>query len=46
MQNLLNENSLILMEGAIIEPLKRTDTITLHPPLVNTPLIYDKKRKD
>ena len=40
MQQLLSENSLILMEAAIVEPLRRSSDIELHPTLVNAPLIY------
>ncbi len=42
MQELLNSNSLILMEAAIVEPLRRSEDISLHPTLVNAPLIYEK----
>jgi homocysteine S-methyltransferase len=42
MQELLNNNSLILMEAAIVERLRRSADIKLHPTLVNAPLIYEK----
>ena len=42
MQELLNSNSLVLMEAAIVEPLRRSADICLHPTLVNAPLIYEK----
>jgi S-methylmethionine-dependent homocysteine/selenocysteine methylase len=40
MQQLLKNNSLVLMEAAIVEPLRRSADIELHPRLVNAPLIY------
>lgn len=40
MQQLLKNNELILMEGAIVESLRRSEGIELHPVLVNAPLIY------
>lgn len=42
MEQLLKTRSLILMEGAIIEQLRRTGTVRLHETLVNAPLIYDE----
>lgn len=42
MQELLKDNSLILMEAAIVEPLRRSGHIQLHPRLVNAPLIYEE----
>jgi S-methylmethionine-dependent homocysteine/selenocysteine methylase len=42
MKQLLENNSLILMEAAIVEPLRRSDDISLHPVLVNAPLIYEE----
>jgi homocysteine S-methyltransferase len=41
MQNLLNRHSRILMEGAIVERVRRDGEIRLHPTLLNAPLIYD-----
>ncbi len=41
MQQLLKDNNLILMEAAIVEPLRRSADIQLHPRLVNAPLIYE-----
>jgi S-methylmethionine-dependent homocysteine/selenocysteine methylase len=38
---LLDEQKLILMEAAIVEPLRRNESVTLHPSLVHAPLIYD-----
>lgn len=43
MQQLLNNNSLVLMEAAIVESLRRSSDIALHPLLVNAPLIYEEK---
>jgi len=42
MQQLLSDNSLILMEAAIVEPLRRSSDVDLHPLLVNAPLIYEE----
>ncbi|MBT8075665.1 MAG: homocysteine S-methyltransferase family protein [Gammaproteobacteria bacterium] len=42
MQQLLKDNNLILMEAAIVEPLRRSVDIQLHPRLVKAPLIYEK----
>lgn len=41
MKALLDNNRLILMEAAIVEPLRRSSLIELHPTLVNAALIYD-----
>jgi len=41
MQKLLDENKLVLMEAAIVERLRRSTDVELHPVLVNAPLIYD-----
>jgi len=41
-QKLLEENDLILMEGAVIEILRRTCNLSLHPTLLNTPFIYSE----
>ncbi len=40
MENLLNQHSKLLMEGAIVERLRRDSQLELHPDLLNTPLIY------
>ena len=40
MEHLLDSHDLILMEAAIVEPLRRNDQVELHPTLVNAPLIY------
>ena len=42
MQQLLSDNSLILMEAAIVESLRRSSEVDLHPLLVNAPLIYEE----
>ena len=42
MQQLLSNNSLILMEAAIVEPLRRSSEVELHPLLANAPLIYEE----
>jgi len=46
MKDLLKNNSMILMEGAIVERLRRSDAVNLHDILVNAPLIYDKNAGD
>ena len=46
MKNILKENPLVLMEAAIVEPLRRTKGIALHSELVNAPLIYDKSGRE
>lgn len=46
MQQLLENNKLILMEAAIVEPLRRSVDIELHPVLVNAPLIYTADGRD
>jgi homocysteine S-methyltransferase len=46
MKKLLENNSLILMEAAIVESLRRSEHISLHPVLVNAPLIYDQAGRD
>jgi len=42
MQHLLRDNNLILMEAAIVEPLRRSGDTHLHPRLAHAPLIYDE----
>lgn len=42
MKQLLEDNSLILMEAAIVETLRRSKDIELHPTLVNAPLVYEE----
>lgn len=41
MKQLLKNNPLVLMEGAIIEPMRRSGNVQLHEALANAPLIYD-----
>lgn len=41
MKKLLSDHPLILMEAAIVERLRRAEDVSLHPTLVNAPLIYD-----
>ncbi|MGB5290077.1 MAG: homocysteine S-methyltransferase family protein [Lysobacterales bacterium] len=41
MQQILNDHKLVLMEAAIVELLRRSDEVELHPHLVNAPLIYE-----
>ena len=42
MKALLDSNDLILMEAAIVEPLRRREDVDLHPTLIHAPLIYDE----
>ena len=42
MQQILNDNKLVLMEAAIVELLRRSSEVELHPRLVNAPLIYQE----
>lgn len=46
MKKLLEDNSLILMEAAIVESLRRSEHINLHPVLANAPLIYEQAGRD
>ena len=46
MQQLLENNNLILMEAAIVELLRRSENINLHPVLVNAPLIYEQAGRE
>lgn len=41
MRELLDGHDLILMEAAIVEPIRRGGRVDLHPTMVNAPLIYD-----
>jgi S-methylmethionine-dependent homocysteine/selenocysteine methylase len=43
MKSFLEQHDLILMEGAIVEQLRRGGVVKLHPNLVHGPLIYDDK---
>lgn len=38
---LLSGNEMVLMEAAVVERLRRSADVDLHPVLVNAPLIYD-----
>lgn len=46
MQKLLDDNELVLMEAAIVERLRRSADVELHPVLVNAPLIYDTRGRE
>lgn len=39
---MIRDNKLVLMEAAIVEQLRRTKGVVLHPELVHAPLIYDE----
>jgi len=41
----LRNNRLVLSEAAVVEPLRRSPHVSLHPRLVNALLIYDEKQK-
>lgn len=45
MRDLLKSNTFILMEAAIVERLRRSMSVQLHPSLVHAPLIYDQAGK-
>jgi S-methylmethionine-dependent homocysteine/selenocysteine methylase len=45
MNNLLKKHKLVLMEAAIVERLRRSMSVQLHPSLVHAPLIYDQESK-
>ena len=45
MKQLLDSNNLILIEAAIVERIRRSHDVELHPKLVNAPLIYDDRGK-
>ena len=45
MKTLLEKHNLILTEAAIVERLRRSDRINLHPSLVHATLIYDDRGK-
>lgn len=42
-QQLINKHDFVLMEGAVVERLRRDPSLELHPTLVNAPLIYSEK---
>lgn len=41
MKKIIEKNKLVLMEAAVVERLRRSYKVNLHPLLVNAPLIYD-----
>lgn len=41
-KNIIDNNDLILMEGAVIEILRRSGKVIFHPDLIHSHLIYDK----
>ncbi len=45
MKQLLDSHNKILMEAAVVERLRRSSDIELHPKLLNAPLIYNKQGK-
>lgn len=46
MKSLFENHELILAEAAIVEPLRRSANIELHPTLVNAALIYDETGRE
>ena len=44
-QKILDDNDLVVMEAAIVESLRRSGEVTLHPRLENALLIYDETGK-
>ena len=41
-RKIIAENDLILMEGAVVEILRRSGKVIFHPDLIHSHLIYDK----
>lgn len=41
-RKIIAENDLILMEGAVVEILRRSEKVIFHPDLIHSHLIYDK----
>ncbi|MBD0777619.1 homocysteine S-methyltransferase family protein [Maribacter sp. ANRC-HE7] len=41
MKDIIATKDFILMEGAVIEILRRSGKVSFHPDLINTPMIYD-----
>ena len=41
MRTLISQHDLVLMEAAIVEPIRRNDIVALDPQLVHGKLIYD-----
>ncbi|NQT27592.1 homocysteine S-methyltransferase family protein [candidate division KSB1 bacterium] len=41
-KKIIDKNDLILMEGAVVEILRRSGKVNFHPDLIHTHLIYDK----
>ena len=46
MEELLRDARLILMEAAVVERLRRSPGVALHPSLVNAPLIYEQAGRE
>lgn len=42
MKQILSDNRIILTEAAVVERVRRSGKVSLHPRLVNAPLIYDR----
>lgn len=42
----LSDNNFVFMEAAVVERLRRSEHIQLHPQLANAPLIYDNASKE
>jgi homocysteine S-methyltransferase len=45
MNKILKNNNVVLIEAAIIEQLRRSGNVKLHPTLMNAPLIYNDEEK-
>jgi S-methylmethionine-dependent homocysteine/selenocysteine methylase len=45
MNKILENEPLVLMEGAVVEPLRRAGKVRLHQTLVNAPLIYKEAER-
>jgi homocysteine S-methyltransferase len=45
-QNAIHDHSFVLIEAAVIESLRRSGDVDLHPRLANAPLIYDERGRN
>lgn len=45
-EDVVRDSAFILAEASVVESLRRSNRIELHPRLVNSPLIYDNKGRE
>lgn len=45
-EDVVRESKFILAEASVVESLRRSNRVELHPRLVHSPLIYDKKGRE